>query len=395
MENKFSVMFVDDDQNVINGLKRSLFAYRNKWNLYFVNGGAVAIESIKSNQIDLVFCDIMMPKIDGTEVLRFIDEKSPRTIRIVLSGHSDIQLIIKSTRYSHQYLSKPTTPDLVLAKINDAIYSTNYIRNPQLLPFVGLYKDSPFSSSIYTEIEKSITEDDVSSKKIASIVEKDPILSAKILQIANSGFFALSRRISMLSEAISYVGINTIKRLIIYFNSFNMNQNDENSSEIQSIANKSLHTAYELQEYSKALKFSGISNDDAFTIGLLHLIGKLILIKVSKYDSYQDHEQIGAYTLGIWGLPRNLTDAIMYQNNPTNIGNSDPKLASLLYIVSKLSTLNTLEIEHISTIIDKYDNERMFDFLFDKYGIDLNITDKSIVFRDVINLKKQKFSTAE
>ncbi len=95
------ILFVDDEPNVLAGVRRTLYGMRSEWDMAFAEGGEKALEMFREAPFDVVVSDMRMPGMDGAELLRRIKAEYPRTIRFILSGHSDKEMIIRSVGLAH------------------------------------------------------------------------------------------------------------------------------------------------------------------------------------------------------------------------------------------------------------------------------------------------------
>ncbi|MEO1235462.1 MAG: response regulator [Planctomycetota bacterium] len=105
---RFRVLLVDDEQNIIASLKRLL--RREGYELHTANSGPEALEVIDdTGAFDLVMSDFRMPGMTGAELLRKVRDRSPDTIRIILSGYSEVHAIIDAINDGaiYKYLTKP------------------------------------------------------------------------------------------------------------------------------------------------------------------------------------------------------------------------------------------------------------------------------------------------
>ena len=105
------VIFIDDEPNILSGLKRILRPLRNEWQMEFKDGGQAALESLAETPCDVVVSDMKMPGMDGAQLLSAVKDQYPNSIRIALSGETDSHMIYRCVQHAHQYLAKPC-PDL-------------------------------------------------------------------------------------------------------------------------------------------------------------------------------------------------------------------------------------------------------------------------------------------
>ncbi|HWQ09541.1 MAG TPA: response regulator, partial [Holophaga sp.] len=113
------VLFVDDEPLVLQGLQRMLRGMRNDWEMSFVEGGPQALEAMRRQPFDVVVTDMRMPGMNGAQLLNTLAREFPDSVRIILSGHADQDLITQCLGSAHQYLSKPCDPDLLKRLVNE------------------------------------------------------------------------------------------------------------------------------------------------------------------------------------------------------------------------------------------------------------------------------------
>ena len=89
------LLFVDDEVRVLQGLQRQLRSMRNEWDMNFVNSGREALEFMAARAVDVLVSDMMMPEMDGAELLIEVSKSHPNTIRIVLSGHAEREAVLR------------------------------------------------------------------------------------------------------------------------------------------------------------------------------------------------------------------------------------------------------------------------------------------------------------
>lgn len=102
-----NVLFVDDDPFLLQAIERSLMLSCPDWSPRFASSGESAIDLLYQQTFDVVISDMRMPGINGAELLDFVSEHFPDTIRIILSGQSDLERAFQTLGPADQYLSKP------------------------------------------------------------------------------------------------------------------------------------------------------------------------------------------------------------------------------------------------------------------------------------------------
>ena len=101
------ILFVDDEPLVLEGLQRMLFGMRHEWDMRFAGSGGEALRLMAKSPADVVVSDMRMPQMNGAQLLNEIMRLHPRTIRFILSGYADQEMILQCVGGTHQFLSKP------------------------------------------------------------------------------------------------------------------------------------------------------------------------------------------------------------------------------------------------------------------------------------------------
>ncbi|HNX60774.1 MAG TPA: response regulator [Spirochaetota bacterium] len=113
---EYRIIIVDDDPNLISGLRRSLFEKSSDWDIYYTETAQDAIKQLSAGTYDLIITDYKMPGMNGLELLSHVKEKFPAVKRILLTGQSESEVFETSQDIVHVYLSKPLpTAELINA----------------------------------------------------------------------------------------------------------------------------------------------------------------------------------------------------------------------------------------------------------------------------------------
>ena len=104
---KKRILFIDDDEMVLQSLKRSLYAMTQEWEMEFVNSGAKALAVMAEKPIDIIISDMIMPGMDGAELLNIVRTLYPATARFILSGNAPGEDVFKSIISSEYFIAKP------------------------------------------------------------------------------------------------------------------------------------------------------------------------------------------------------------------------------------------------------------------------------------------------
>jgi len=335
------ILFVDDDPMLLSGLQRSLHGMRKEWDMEFVEGGRQALERLARTPFDLVVTDMRMPEMDGAQLLEHIKTRHPRTMRFVLSGQSDRETILRSIGPTHQFLSKPCDPEELKQKVAQAFALRDLMENPTLKEIVSRMDTVPSLPSLYVSLTEALGQSDISVAKIAHIIKQDMGMTSKVLQLVNSAFFALPCEISSPHQAVSLLGIDNVRAVVLSVHVFSELEGNP-SPELAALWPHSLRTAAYARAIARAERSPQRLEDDAFASGLLHDIGRLLLSSAcsTQYEAIWQsvragkatlaeaesqslgctHAEVGAYLLGLWGLPESVVQAVAWHHTPSRSG---------------------------------------------------------------------------
>lgn len=185
---KSRILFVDDDPNLLDGLKRTLRPHRHVWEMTFVNSAREALSSLEKMPVDVILTDFRMGGMSGLDLLREVKRCYPQVIRILFSGEVDQALIMQSVRVAHQFISKPCSAGMLKDRIDQTISLREILEDDALRVIVSRIDALPSLPALYGEILSELKSPTASIKKIGQIIAGDIAMASKILQLVNSAF---------------------------------------------------------------------------------------------------------------------------------------------------------------------------------------------------------------
>ena len=209
------ILFVDDEPILLSGLKRMLQPMKDEWAMIFVASGEEALKALEQSSCDIVVSDMRMPGMDGAKLLGIVQERYPHIIRIILSGQSDRDSLIRSIGVTHQFLAKPFDSNQLKATIQRACTLQDLVQREALRSLVGSMQTIPSVPRLYTEIKQVAESESCSMKAVGDIITQDPGMTAKVMQLVNSAYFGLAQNVSTVEQAVSFLGVDIIQTLTL------------------------------------------------------------------------------------------------------------------------------------------------------------------------------------
>lgn len=325
------VLLVDDEPRIVAGLQRILRPHREEWEAVTATSGQDALRILADLRVDVVVSDMRMPGMDGAKLLSVVREKYPETMRVVLSGQTDADTALRVVPFAHQFLSKPTPPEVLVDVLRRVVRLQRDVVDPEVRALIGGVDALPPAPTVMLAVNEVLARDDASLDEVARVVERDAAIVSKLLQIVNSAFFGARRRIASVPEAVAYLGTEHLKQLVVLV------------SVGAALPARSKHyDAQALHEHSYAVARAAAAlagselRHAAFAAGLLHEVGKLVMASrmPDLYDAVcalahqtgrtfeeseaeagsPGHARIGGCLLELWGLPLEIVDAVLDQH---------------------------------------------------------------------------------
>lgn len=330
------ILFVDDDPPTLEALRMRLRRMASKWTMVFADSGGQALVEFQRQPFDVIVSDVHMPGIQGSRLLRTVSERWPQAVRIALSGLTDPDVAIRFAPLAHQFLSKPCESPLLEQVIERCLSLQELLRQPQLRAIVGHMRQLPALRGTFARLQSALSSENVSVREVAAVIETDAVITGKVLQMVNSAFFRIGRRITNIEQAVTYLGFAAIRNLVISAEVFSLWPASAPGAVIN--LEQIQRHAQDVMRVARALTAGTPLADDTLLAALLHDIGYWVLAHECPYDLQRahawaaekgltleaaereaigaSHAQIGAYLLGIWGLPYPVVEAVAHHHAP-------------------------------------------------------------------------------
>jgi HD-like signal output (HDOD) protein/ActR/RegA family two-component response regulator len=348
------VLFVDDEQQVLDGLQNLLRKQRKQWDMGFVLGGQAALSAFASAPYDVIVSDMRMPGMDGAELLAAVRDQYPATTRIVLSGHAERDAVQRALAVAHQFLSKPCDAEVLKVVVERVCGLHSLLGCPRLRQVVGRIDKLPSVPQVYLDLIAALDRPETTMPMISAIIERDPAMSAKVLQLVNSSYFGLARRLGSIGDAVSYLGSDLLRSLALSANVFaRLAASPVPGFSIETLQDRAVLGG----KLARALLAGDKKRaDDAFTAALVRDLGAMVLALgipatfapvIAEHNATGTplheiesrvlgvtHAEVGAYLLGVWGLPTTIVEAVGHRHAPARITHDDRDVVAAVHVAA-------------------------------------------------------------
>ncbi|MFH1059072.1 MAG: response regulator [Pseudomonadota bacterium] len=334
-----SVLFVDDEPLVLDGLRRLLRGQRHEWRLAFALGGPEALEMMARATPDIVVSDMRMPGMDGAALLAEVRRLYPQVVRIILSGQSDPVMVMKSVLPAHQFLAKPVEAERLFSVLRQTGALRQLLGDQRLLSLVSQIETLPVLPQLFQDLMGLLEQPGADEEEIGRLIGRDMGMASTVLKLVNSAFFGTSCRVIKPAEAVGMLGLDVVRALVLSQNLFDtFDQEHFPHFSFEGLWRHSLAVGGYARAICHQENAGEAPAESAFIAGLLHDVGKLILctvlpaeyadiiaevrrdnrrvVSVERQRLGVSHAEVGAYLIGLWGLGQEIVAAIAGHHQP-------------------------------------------------------------------------------
>lgn len=350
------LLVVDDEPLVLRSIERLLSRSGPGWSLRCAHSGREAIKLLESNCFDVIISDLQMPKMSGTELLSYAQMRYPEMVRVVLTGLGSAEWIFRSAPTAHQYLTKPFDPDQFVAGVERALQLRRLLRNRHIRKIVGTSNRLPPVPRMYSELTRCLASPEACIDDVAKVVSTDPALCAQVLRLINSPFFGLSRKVRTIYEAVGLLGFELIKAAVLCSEIIELYHGEQHPAGFDASAFQ--QRAVLTSELARTIAPAAL-RDEAITAGLLVDIGELVIasrapaafekinaqvssgqasrVEAERRELEANHAEVGAYVLGLWGLPENIIFGVLHHHDEPETLGRHSSLPVITHLASRVS----------------------------------------------------------
>lgn len=332
------VLFVDDEPRILDGLRRQLRPLRMEWSMRFAESAEQGLAMLEETPADVVVADMRMPGMSGSAMLRLVQAKWPHTLRIILSGQTDQAELLKDVGAIHQFLQKPCEPAVLQAAVRRAASTRVLIESQQLRRISAGVNSLPLLGNSLKQLLGAIGSG-LPATSIAALIETDVALKTKILQLVNTSFFGLPRRVTSLKDAVSLLGTKSIAVLAVTTQAFDaLSDADSCREDVTRLWVESTQIGARAESLAKAAGAPPDVVEQSMLAGTLSLIGRALLIRyeprrfadalIASQSGMPLHvaeqrfcgapqQHVGGYALGLWAFADDIVEAVTFQASPS------------------------------------------------------------------------------
>jgi len=284
------VLFVTTDQALMRRVPELLGAESGRWQPLFAPTSDRAWWELVQGPIEAVVWD---RQLEGLEVAQFLARVREGFPRIGLLALAPVSTVIAGRGWSGSYglheLPRHCDAATLVSQLDRAVDLQQILTQERLRSLIGDLRRLPSVPRTYWDLVDAASRPTTGLSEIARIVQCDPAMSLKVLQLVNSAFFGLAQRVTSIQKAVSYLGLDLLKGIVLTAHTFAaFDTMGVESFSIEQFQLCSIRVARLAQKFVPDRMLA----EEIFTSALLHDIGELVLAVVEPEKSAAVTERV-------------------------------------------------------------------------------------------------------
>ncbi|HEX3838505.1 MAG TPA: HDOD domain-containing protein [Steroidobacteraceae bacterium] len=361
-----NILLVGDDARRLQD--SPLLPSAQQWLVTVAASGPQALLELERRPQDVVIADVEVCAAEAAPLLCAISERWPSTSRIALCGSLECSSRAYQVPFpaAHQYVFRESAVSEFHEAIERCLRLQDLLSQPGLRAVIGSVHRLPPRPRTFARLQVMMSHKNVTPKKICAVIEADAAITAKLLQLANCAMFHERERIKSIEQALVRLGFLGVRNLVmcaeVLAGWHGTARSDLDLDAMQAHVQR-------VARVTAALTAGSVCRDEAVLAAFLHDIGYWVLVQerpaqldqaaalaVARDIPMQEaercvlgtsHAEIGAYLLGLWGMPNTLVEAIAHHHTPELVGVT--RFNTLSALVAALALSGTDDSDAFST----------------------------------------------
>lgn len=210
------LLFVDDEVPILRALERMLRVHRRDWECHFTDDPRHALTLVDEVQPDAVVSDMLMPGLDGAELLLEASRRRPLLARFILSGEVGAGSLVRMARAAHQCLAKPCRGDVLLGVLQRALITAAPGHDPVLLGAVYGLRSLPVAAARVETVRRQLARpwSEARDRDVVALLSGTAALATKLLQVATWTRLGMGTPPAHVHDAYYQLGPDAVRALL-------------------------------------------------------------------------------------------------------------------------------------------------------------------------------------
>jgi HD-like signal output (HDOD) protein len=320
------VLFIDDDSFMLKALLRAAMRLHPDWHYHLSDNAAHWQAALPAGVVpDLIVSDFLMPDMQGDVVLSQAMLQMPEAVRVLMTGDTSEDVVSSVSLQSHFVLSKPFS-EKDLTQLFDCIVRLRQLQLPlQLRQQLGQAGNVPVLPAIIRNLRQELTAESPAIERVVDIIAHEPMIAARLMQLANSAFLGYSRATLSLSESLLRLGLRLVESIVTLMAVEQQVAHLRDNHDHFQLSDLAFRQAGTARSLAKATQLSTEQQDLLFMSALLSALGPLSKLQLNAQIGIAVPDQLNGinsdhvltvYLLILWGYPAEVCQLALQQHVP-------------------------------------------------------------------------------
>jgi len=323
MPAKPRVLFIDDDSFMLKALLRAALRLRPDWTYYLSDDAQHWPSALPEAVVpDLIVSDYLMPDLNGDVVLAQAMALYPQTVRVLMTGDTNEDVVSSVSLQAHFVLSKPFS-EQDLQQLFECVDRVRSLQMPlSLRQLLGQADNLPVLPTIIRQLRQVLSGEQADLARAVDLVAHEPVIAARLMQLANSAFLGYSRPTHSLQEALMRLGLRLVEAIVTLMAVDDAVAGSAADGSHRQISERSFRMAGQVRQLAQVAQLGTDQQDLLYVSALLSALGPLSKLKwqqqagviPAQINGVSSDSVITVYLLTLWGYPAALCELELAQS---------------------------------------------------------------------------------
>ena len=310
------------------------------------SGAQEALSHLRMNRAAIVVVSYEMSGMDGLEFLNRTAALYPESIRILLNYTSERPAMLRAIAWGlvHHIVARPCSELNIEALVKDTFAAQQATTEKSMRDIIAMPDGLPSPPEFHTVLRSLMARETSSLREIAEELSNDPVLTAKVLRVANSAYYGARNEILTVHDALTFIGTQYIANLVMAIEAFHnvVKLKDPRAGHvIEQLWRQALRRASIAKDL--AISWPGLPDPSfAYSASIIQDIGYVVRLSYDtrRFFEYQKlyqsgkmsmqeaeaatfpilHPEAGAALFRFWNLPASIVHAVASHHSSDGLG---------------------------------------------------------------------------
>lgn len=324
-------LVVDASPGLLDAVLDAIAALRPDWQITATHDAGDAADVIRHTRPDVVAVADSLTGLQPRELLTLAREQAPTAVRLGIVDGAGRLRGAPLVDLAHRLVSRPLDAASVVREVERAMRLAAQLRSERLRAALVRITRLPAAPGLFIDISQVLASGRASTERITDLVRRDPAITARVLQIANSALYARGTKTTDLNAAVLRLGVQTVRNAVLAAETFAgttpaARERQRRATQASLLAGRLLACAQECQI--------------AATAAVLADVGAILPLELPEQrddDGLPLQSLAGGFLLTLWGLPERVVEAVVYCEQPALVESDDFGVVGAVHVATALA----------------------------------------------------------